>query len=173
MTFSILNTRPLQQNQAMTQYIEHELNAQCIELPLLEITPINSKHWPLPASFQKIDLIVFTSPNAVKHSINILKNYFPLMPSIAAIGPATTIALAKNGLEVDIIAEKSNSESLVAHKKLQNINGQNVIIVKGQRGRNLLQTFFLQQKSNLFELNVYKRDCPKLLANNLKKIWMI
>ncbi len=171
MKFTVLNTRAAHQAVELTHLIENKLGAQCIELPLLNIEMIDAEHWQFHCPVAVPALLIFTSANAVHHSMDVLKDHWQVMPLIAAIGPATKRALEHCDVTVDITPEYSNSDSLITHKALQSLSEKTVVLVKGKGGRQVLQTFLNQKKSNLIELNVYQRTCPSQLSNQIKKIW--
>lgn len=171
MTFTILNTRSTHQASQLSHFITQELNALSIEQPLLEIESIASTHWLSTIKNNPIDLLIFTSANAVTYSVEQLRKLLNPMPRVAAIGPATKQCLNEHGINVELMPETSNSESLINVLSSKSVTFKNVAIVKGEAGRNALQNYFNKQELNFFELNVYKRVAPHQLQVNLKKIW--
>jgi uroporphyrinogen-III synthase len=82
---------------------------------------------------------------------------------IAAIGRATAQALALAGLTVDLVPESGyNSEALLAMPQMQQLKGQNCLIVRGEGGREELATTLRSRGAYVEYLEVYKRVTPDI-----------
>ena len=118
------------------------------------------------AHLDKYQWLVFVSVNAVTmHSYYSdgvkIKNSKSIR--IAAIGKATAQALALAGLPVDLVPESGyNSEALLAMPQMQQINGQNCLIVRGEGGREELATTLRSRGAYVEYLDVYKRITPNI-----------
>ncbi|MCH8303270.1 MAG: uroporphyrinogen-III synthase, partial [Proteobacteria bacterium] len=101
------------------------------------------------------DIIVFVSRNAVTHGLAAVKDCHA---RIAAVGPATRHAIESAGGTVDIFPESGfDSEHLLKHAALQDVDGRNVMIVRGQSGRELLAETLRERGANVDYLCVYER----------------
>ena len=118
---SIIVTRAKAQAQGLTTLLE-ALGGFVIHCPTIEFIP-PSDSGPLDNAIDRIesfDWIVFTSANAVSFFCRRLLERHPegvssLLSLVAcAIGPATAKALAAVEVEVDLVAEDSTSEGVVA-----------------------------------------------------------
>lgn len=169
----ILNTRAEHQASQLKELLEEQLDCQSIALPLLDIVKIPVETWKnkCHGEINKPDLLIFISTNAVHHSIQYLKQCWPKMPIIAAIGLATNEALKTYNLKAQIIPSESNSESLIKHPALQGITNKTITLIKGEGGRQILQDYIKQQNAKLIEIDVYKRQCPVNLKSQINKIW--
>ena len=77
---------------------------------------------------------------------------------MAAIGPSTSAALEAAGIEVDIRqGDGFNSEQLLSHPDLQDPEGRRILIVRGERGRELLGTTLGQRGAEVHYLAAYRR----------------
>jgi len=171
MTVFVLNTRPSHQAASLSNVINTLEGATAIELPLLKIISMKKKYWQELCPPKKPEMLIFISANAVENSIDYLKNYWPIFPTIVAIGPATKRALERHGVIVNIMPDDFNSASLIQHPLLHNIKHKTIILIKGCGGRQVLQDFIKHKEANLIELNVYKRTCPPEIKNQIRKTW--
>lgn len=153
---TVLVTRPREQAGYLCERIE-TLGGRAIALATLEITPCN---FVMPE--QAHELVIFTSVNAVKHGLAVLKSQIEMSaspgftPRIAAVGAATTAALTEQGYRVDITPAVASSEGLLADQALQ-IPPAQVLIVRGRGGRELLRETFGQRGSLVTVCEVYAR----------------
>ncbi len=167
----ILNTRPQAQAEKIRQCLSSKPSYENINLPLLEIVPIDIKQWQTKCLIEKPDILIFISSNAVHHSIKYLKQCWQQMPQIAAIGSATNLALQTYNINAAIIPNESNSTSLINHPLLQTITNKSIVIIKGKGGRQILQNYIKSKQAKLKELNVYHRKCPINLTAQIKQVW--
>jgi len=151
---AVLVTRPEQQASALCSLLE-SAGATVVRLPVMEIQPVAP---PLPVGngFGSVDLVIFTSANAVKFGAGLLDRRGT--PDLVAIGPATARALAQTGLkEITAPAAGFDSEHLLAHPRLANVNGQRVLIMTGRHGRQLLQEQLALRGAQIVVAEVYER----------------
>ncbi len=170
----ILVTRPAHQNQLLTQLIK-DTGAQAIQFPVIEIVaPHHSKLVQRKIStYNHLDWIIFTSANAVSHAIQLTNNQLPINKNtkIAAIGHNTAACLKQHHIKVDLIPEISNSEGLASALRLQQIEDNCCLIIKGEGGRSILADLLTRHGSNVTIANVYRRICPDVNANLLLDQW--
>ncbi len=160
-------TRPAHQAENLSRLIE-ERGGVAIRFPTLAIVALDDARTiqNTLAHLDRYQWLVFISANAVTmHSYYSdgvkMKNFKPVR--IAAIGKATAQALAQAGLPVDLVPESGyNSEALLAMPQMQQINGQDCLIVRGEGGREELATTLRSRGAYVEYLDVYKRIIPNI-----------
>jgi uroporphyrinogen-III synthase len=161
----ILVTRPALQAESLCQRIE-ALGGAVLRLPTLSIEP---REVVVPDT--KYDLLIFISSNAVQHGQVILKAQ--PQARIAAVGSATAHALQALGHSIDVAPEQAaSSEALLAHPLLLN-PPPNVLIVRGNGGRELLRDTLVARGSKVDVVEAYQRvaaqpDVQQLAALKLQ-----
>ena len=154
---AVLVTRPEQQATPLCRLLESR-GATAIRLPALQIKPAGDRRELMAAvnPIEAFDLIIFTSSNAVRFGASLLGQHRDLQ--VAAIGPATARALDQAGIRVTVApAHGFDSENLLAHPELERAAGRRVLIVKGTRGRELLQEQLAGRGAQVILAEVYER----------------
>jgi uroporphyrinogen-III synthase len=101
------------------------------------------------------DIVVFVSGNAAAYGLAAVKRK---NAKIAAVGPATRAAIESVGVDVDIFPQQGfDSEHLLRHVSLQSVRDRNIVIVRGQSGRELLADTLEARGANVHYLSVYDR----------------
>ncbi|MFK5894069.1 MAG: uroporphyrinogen-III synthase [Pseudomonadota bacterium] len=185
----IINTRPVRQAEALTKLLQKN-DYEVVELPLIEIkdnvSDVNLHQ--LRTQIEKADLLIFISANAVifyfKHfslvassqeekGNSILNN-----TSVAVIGKSTAEVFAQYaGRKADIIPDSgSDSESLLVQPCLNQLisqqgNKTNILIVRGQGGREFLAKQLRLKNAIVDYLEVYRRECPIYDESFLHNLW--
>jgi len=161
----VLITRALAQSQALRQAVETQ-GGRAFLFPALEIQltpPLD-----IQSTLARVcagDMLVFVSMNAVagvfNHISSALRGQF-IGCRIAAVGARTCQALQAEGMEVEIQAavDQQNSEGLLAHPDMQALAGQQVWIIRGQSGRELLRDAFRQRGADVDYIQAYQRRAP-------------
>lgn len=164
--FTLLNTRPEHQAVALTDLVK-QAGGEALACPTIAIesVPIAEDDCDL-AEFDKV---LFISANAVKEFVSRLGfealSAFSPQVTFYAIGQATLKAGALYGLPMQT-AEGGfyDSESLLERDDLQQLQGQRILIVKGENGRDLLESRFLQRGAQVQSWILYRRvPCPLCL----------
>lgn len=151
---AILVTRPEHQATELVAAIE-SAGGEAVLFPVLKIerrplAEVDADADSLPLA----DIVVFTSANAVAHGLR------PHAGStrIAAIGPATAQAIESAGEQVAIRPVGGfDSEALLRAPELQAVAGQNIRIVRGDGGRELLAGTLRSRGARVDYLAVYRR----------------
>ena len=158
----VLVTRPRQRASGLCQMIE-QAGGSALQFAAIEITE--------PADFQSREyardhisefaLAIFISPTAVEKTFEFL-TVLPAGIRISAIGSRTTRALEAMGLNVDIIPDGHDSESLLEHPQLQagEITGNKIVIFRGEGGRELLGNTLQSRGAEVFYADMYRRSPP-------------
>lgn len=157
----VLITRPLHQAQSLLKAIQN-LGWSATLFPTLEIQPVEAPEvWikKLDALKQTADFFIFVSANAVGPVWSYLKdNDVP----IVAVGPATEKALTRAGLNVQSRPETEfSTEGLLKLPELHSMLNKRVVIFSGENSKPLLSETLQQRGATVFELEVYRRICPK------------
>jgi len=161
----VLVTRPRQQAAALCRLLEAE-GARVERFPAIEIEPIEALRAGRLGELDRFGLIVFTSTNAVRYGAALLEQRRDL--PLAAIGPATARALNQAGYRVSVqSSEGADSESLLRHPKLNAIAGEQVLLVKGKQGRELLEQELVRRGAQIALAEVYRRECPRPSARQM------
>jgi uroporphyrinogen-III synthase len=160
----VLVTRPAHQAEFFCRSVEQS-GGIAIRFPTIAISP---KESPSPApnplnSLNSFDYAIFISANAVEQTFKRLnKNEFPTSLQCAAVGKKTAQALKHHGLPI-AITPKTNytSEALLAHPNMQSMQNKNVLIVRGEGGRELLAETLRKRGAIVKYSEVYRRCLPE------------
>ena len=147
------------------------LGARTWRLAVVEIKPLRDRRALAErlGVLENFDVILFTSANAVRFGVSILDQKRDL--TLAALGPATSRALNQAGYRVAIQpGESFDSEALLAHSRLQHVSGHRILIIKGTRGRDLLQQELTRRGATVVCDAVYERVPAAVSAVALKAV---
>jgi uroporphyrinogen-III synthase len=161
----VLITRPAHQAENLSCLIEQH-GGIAVRLPAMAIIecPDLTAIQKLLAQLDEFQWLIFVSANAVNFALKANGGKIPEFkqkPRCVAIGKATANALESAGLTVDLLPEQDyNSEALLALPEMQAIQGQQVLIVRGEGGREHLADTLRARGAKVNYLNVYKRIIP-------------
>jgi uroporphyrinogen-III synthase len=160
----ILVTRPAGQARGLCERIA-ALGGEAIELPAIEIRepaesgPLES----LVSRLEAFDLAVFISVNAVQRGLGFIlaRRAWPSSVRIAAVGHASNAALEQYGLHADLVpAHEFSSEGLLALDAMQYMHGKQVVILRGNGGRDTLFDTLTGRGAQVEYIEVYRRARP-------------
>jgi uroporphyrinogen-III synthase len=155
----VLVTRPEQQARSLCDSII-SAGGFAIAMPVLDIVPILPWHESV-LSLAEQDMIIFISRNAVMHFMAGLQTSLAANVQLVAVGAGTASTMHEYGLRVDIQPPPpAGSESLLAMPELNMVQNKNVLIVRGDGGRELLADTLLARGANISYLEVYRRGLP-------------
>jgi len=161
---TILITRPSGREQHLRQLIE-QAGGSVIHYPVIHIQPPHeldiTQLLQLREQLHSFTVAIFISPTAVEQS----QIYFPALPehfTIVAIGSKTSKALQQQHIHVDIDASENNSESLLKDPFFQmpKIEGQRILIFRGNGGRALLGDTLIRRGAQVRYVETYHRELP-------------
>jgi uroporphyrinogen-III synthase len=159
----VLVTRPEHQSENLSHLIE-QWGGIAVRFPTLEIVSRdNDQIKSTLANLDKFQWVIFISANAVNFALKANSGKIPRTKSVrfAAVGQATAQAMKMAGLPVDLVPEHGyNSEALLALPQLQQVDGQNCLIIRGEDGREQLATTLRSKGAKVDYLEVYKRIIP-------------
>ncbi|PPK77870.1 uroporphyrinogen-III synthase [Methylobacter tundripaludum] len=161
----VLVTRPEHQAENLSRLIEQR-GGVAVRFPTLEIVSRDDDR--IKSTLENLDgfqWVVFISANAVNFALKANSGKIPRTKSVrfAAVGQATAQAMKMAGLPVDLVPEYGyNSEALLEMPQLQQVEGQNCLIVRGEGGREQLATTLRSRGAEVDYLEVYKRIIPRM-----------
>ncbi|MDJ0779137.1 MAG: uroporphyrinogen-III synthase [Gammaproteobacteria bacterium] len=161
----LLNTRPAHQQAQLTAMLEAR-GARVLSFPAIEIVPVAPAafHRGLAQALPDYDILIFVSRNAVDGAFAHLGDTaLPAGLRYGVIGSATRDALLAHigdPGERLIQSDPFNSEALLAHAALQTVEGQRILILRGQAGRNLLGDELARRGAHVDYGEVYRRALP-------------
>jgi uroporphyrinogen-III synthase len=165
-------TRPEGQAQALCAAVA-AAGFSAHNLPMLQLLPIAG---PAPAQrrlVQELDQfqhIIFVSGNAVRFGMAWIGACWPRLPPDLhwyAVGDATARLLLPFGIEAQTPGTDMSSEGLLALPRLQDLEGQRVLLVKGEGGRQALAARLAERGAAVDELACYRRSAPALERGEL------
>lgn len=148
----VLVTRPLEQAERLAELIaarggEPRVFASMVIEPVAPIVPVARSLY---------DWILFLSANAVRHAAALVQP--ALARKVVAIGQATARALAAASWTVDLVPPKPHtSEALLAMPEFTVAAGENVLLVRGEGGRGVLEQALIERGACVESLVVYRR----------------
>jgi len=118
----------------------------------------------LLADLARFDMAIFVSANAVEKGLAAARRHgaWPGGLRIAAIGEATAQALRNSGMERVISpAERHDSEALLGLAQLQAVKGQNIVVFRGEGGREHLKEVLEARGARVAYAECYARVRPR------------
>lgn len=173
--FTLLNTRPAHQADALSQQIT-QMHGCVLACPTLDIQWCfaTDKSAREPGLIDAYDKVIFTSANAVRGIFHCplkqslidplsrreaidLDHYSP-QTQCYAIGLATQQAGLEYELPLEVLSKSAfDSEALLAHPVMKSIQGESIVIVKGCGGRDLLTKTLRSRGAKVESVDVYQR----------------
>jgi uroporphyrinogen-III synthase len=160
----VLVTRPAHQAENLSRLIEKS-GGVAVRLPTIAIVECDDL-FVIQKKLTRLDSfqwLIFISANAVNFALKANDGKIPQckMRQIAAIGKATANALEIAGVSVDLsTGQPYTSEALLAMPDMQHMQGQGILIVRGEGGREELANTLRRRGADVHYLNVYKRIIP-------------
>jgi uroporphyrinogen-III synthase len=171
----IVVTRPAGQAAHLASALV-ELGARPVLFPVLAIFDIEDTG-PLRDTairLDKFDWAVFVSPNAVDKALSVVleKRQWPARLRAATVGKSSEQALAGFGI-TDVVApqQRFDSEALLEMPELQDMAGKQVVIFRGDGGRELLGDTLKERGAEVEYVTSYRRGKPALDPAPLLKLW--
>ncbi len=167
----VLVTRPASQGaEWVARLCEGGIDA--VALPLICIAPAAD---PAPvraawAALASMRLVVFVSPNAAEQFMAAGPSGVAWPGGVLAgtTGPGTTLALRRTGVPGEQIVEPAadaaqfDSEALWRQLQHRDWRGEQVLIVRGDGGRDWLADTLRAQGARVAQLAAYRRSAPRL-----------
>ncbi|MBB3194324.1 uroporphyrinogen-III synthase [Roseateles terrae] len=178
----LLLTRPLAQARDWSERLAG-LGVPTLAFPLIDIVPgadpaLAAQAW---AELPRLALVMFVSPNAVKHFFDHRPNGQPWPAGVlaATVGPGSAHALEAAGVPADQIvqpplgADSLDSEHL--WPEIQRVagsdwTGRHALLVRGDGGREWLGDRLREAGAQVAAVSVYRRQCPVLDARTHQQL---
>jgi len=158
---AVLVTRPEPQAAALARRLA-EQGARVFRLPAIELQARDDLVAQRAAlgPIDRFQWIVFVSANAVRFGVRLLDERRDL--KLAAVGPATAAALNHAGFRVALVPSGGyGSENLLASPEFGHVQGQRILIVRGDSGRELLADELTSRGAQVSYAEVYERRCAR------------
>lgn len=159
----VLVTRPAPYGEKLAAAIQQH-GDRAVLLPTLIITPWHdiSDTQHLFSKLEKMQWVIFTSPQAVHHAKPFLPTMWSPYIRVAAMGKGTERALNQLDIQVNVLPKHEfTSEALLDAPEFKEIAGQSVLIVKGAGGRTTLSDTLQQRGAVVHHAIVYQRTTPR------------
>ncbi len=172
----VLVTRPNEQNQHCCELVS-ALGGTPVSLPLIEITPVTEddpEFINVKQCLLNLDLyhrVIFVSPNAAQIGADWIDHFWPQLPigiQWIGIGQQTVNRLSALGFSAWCTLDGYDSESLLSHDSMQNVQNQRILIIRGNGGRDLMRDTFLARGAKVDYCTVYYRRCPSYSEETLR-----
>ena len=172
----VLITRAQKQAESLSNLLR-EQGAEVIEVPAIEIRP--------PASFEALDEAlknILDYDWLILTSVNGVEALFDRLPAmgldesslqhlkIAAIGPATELAIADHGLVVDLVPEKYVAEEVVRAMR-PHIRKQHVLLVRAKVARDVIPTQLAAGGAKIDVVEAYETVVPQQSKQKLQQVF--
>jgi len=157
-----LVTRPRARAGALRDMIEQR-GGEAILFPAIDIAaPRDPAELAAAlAELARIDLAIFVSAAAIESAAGVMREHgmqIPRSTRIAAIGPKTAAACARAGRCADFVARaRSDSEGLLDELRGFDAAGKNVLIFRGQSGREHLRRALETRGAAVRHVETYRR----------------
>ena len=172
---TILLTRPPGENESLADMLCADALSPIVR-PLIELVekPLDPEMKRIALDLDRFDKIIFVSKSGVRFGLPILENYWPQWPISLewfSVGSGTAEALK----QYDVVAsfpDLAGSEGLLALAGLQQVAGEQVLIVRGAGGRKLLGQSLGVSGASVTYLETYRRrllqhDFSDLVAGSI------
>lgn len=157
----VVITRPRVPAEALARQLAAE-GARTFVFPALEIESIPATP-ALEAALDSLahcDLAIFVSAHAVEKGLEAVRRRgsWPVRTRVAAVGEATAQALRSGGFAAVISpAQRHDSDALLARAELHAVEGQNIIVFRGEGGRERLREVLESRGARVAYAECYRR----------------
>ena len=171
----VVITRPREPAEALARSLEDE-GARTFVFPALAIEDLP----PTPeleaaiAALPRASLAIFVSAHAVERGLAAVRARMPWPDAVevAAVGEATAEALRNSGFaRVISPRERHDSEALLETARLQAVEGENIIVFRGEGGRERLREGLEARGARVAYAQCYRRVRPRTDPAPLLAAW--
>jgi uroporphyrinogen-III synthase len=173
----LLVTRAVHQSQAQQALIQ-ALGGEAVCLPLIQIEPVSeadSVYADLKYCLLDLDLyqkVIFVSPNAARLGVELIEDFWPQLPlgiDWIGIGQQTVKQLEQLGIHAWSSDQGYDSEALLCSDRFQQVEGQRILILRGNGGRDLMRNTLTERGARVDYGTVYYRRLPSYSEQTLKQ----
>ena len=172
---NVLITRPENEGRRLaTKLNTLGINTQCQPMFDYRVNDNLTKNGPenLAQRLNQVNqpIVIFISVAAVTSANGVIDIASWQASKVFAVGTATAKAL--KALHIDVISPKlQTSEGLLALPALQSIEGQDILIVRGDGGREYLADSLNEKNGIVYYIEAYQRIWRQL-PNNIQQHWL-
>ena len=170
---ALISTRPLKTNVQLSSDLKNS-EIKLLSFPLTEIHPLNNYQIfdGVIENIKTYQHIIFISTNAVHFFLERVKKLSLQIPKnliFSSIGPTTKLLLQKK-LSVDVHSpiKTFDSEHLLKEKIYNNVEGQKILIIRGEGGRETLKNALEEKGATVTYGECYVRKYVDIDLNQLK-----
>jgi len=176
-TRQVVITRPLAKAELFANEVV-SIGRTPVVFPLLEIRSLADQTMlkAALASLSSYVLVAFVGPNAID-AVFVHMRTWPDGVAIAIMGEGSRRALAKHGVSeanariyMPLDPMRSDSETLLAALDLESLKGRDVLIVRGETGRELLSDALRSAGCLVTQIAAYQRRVPVLDAAGQQRL---
>jgi uroporphyrinogen-III synthase len=166
---AVVITRPRAQAESLARQVV-ALGRDAVVLPLLEIFPLDDQSALIRtlAGLDRYAMVAFVSPNAIDAAFAHIGQW-PAGVTLAVLGEGSRAALARHGIDdgnTRIVSPKdpsrSDSENLLQTLDLAALAGKDVLIVRGESGRELMADGLRAAGATVATVAAYRRSVPPM-----------
>ncbi len=172
----VLVTRPAGQAAGLLEHLTRE-GARPLHFAAIEILDPHDRQALLDVIGRVADFhwAIFISPNAVDRAMALWRargEAWPPHVRIACIGRGSARELKRFGVDTVVApAGRFDSESLLLMPPLQAVNDQNIVIFRGEGGRELLGDTLEARGARVTYADCYRRAPPTADVSTLLRTW--
>ena len=167
---TVVLTRPQADSQRLSEALQNEgFHSRVMPIMTIEAIP-TAEQAPAP-SLSDDALCIFISANAVRFGLPQLRPALARSSdlTVIAVGNKTRDTLAAEGIQAQVPA-RPDSEGLLAMPALSAPDPRDVVIVKGEGGRELLASELTRRGARVTEWVCYRRCWPDVDVSGLTDI---
>lgn len=177
MSKPVVITRPIAQAESLARQVA-ALGRAAVVFPLLEIHPLPdvTSLRAVLADLTRFSMVAFVSPNAIHAAFAHIPQW-PNEVAIAVVGEGSRAALAEYGVsEANTTIYyprdplRTDSQTLLDVLDIEALRGRQVLIVRGQSGRELLSDALRQNGASVTQVAAYRRAAPRPSAAVLEQL---
>ena len=167
---AVVLTRPQADSERLSQTLQSE-GFQTRVMPVMTIEAIPDAERALSPSLSDDALCIFVSANAVRFGLPQLGPDLARCPdlTVIAVGNKTRDTLVAEGIQAQV-PFRADSEGLLAMPALSAPDARDVVIVKGEGGRELLASELTRRGARVTEWVCYRRCWPDVDVSELDKV---
>ena len=167
---TVVLTRPQADSERLSEALQNE-GFQTRVMPIITIEAIPTAEQAPAPSLRNDALCIFISANAVRFGLPQLGSALARDSdlTVIAVGNKTRDTLAAEGIQAQVPV-RADSEGLLAMPALSAPDSRDVVIVKGEGGRELLASELTGRGARVTEWACYRRCWPEVDMSGLLEI---
>src|SRR6266851_6141415 len=166
---SIAITRPVGEGEETSKFVR-KLGWTPFIIHAVELRPVEQssilKEFSRIVGEGPVDWLVFMSPTGVDAFFDMLKSHSSVLPSasgqirIMAVGPKTSGALRRHGVQDVVVPEKYSSAGIANHLSKLEMKGQRVVLVRSSAADDRLAGSLTSKGATVETITIYQSLVP-------------